>query len=49
MIAQTKVLYEPLFEPDAAQLSGMGDAINKIQQSFPDYFDEDKLHRMTGL
>lgn len=49
MIAQTKVLYEPLFEPDAAQLSGMGDAINKIQQSFPDYFDEEKLHRMTGL
>ena len=49
MIAQTKVLYEPLFEPDAAQLSGMGDAINKIQQSFPEYFDEEKLHRMTGL
>lgn len=49
IIYQTKVAYEPLFEPDAAQLSGMGDAINKIQQSFPDYFDEDKLHELTGL
>ena len=46
---QTKVRYEPIFEPDAAQLSGMGDAINKIQQSFPDYFDEEKLHELTGL
>lgn len=46
---QTRVKYEPLFEPDAAQLSGMGDAINKIQQSFPDYFDEEKLHDLTGL
>lgn len=49
VLYQTKVRYEPLFEPDAAQLSGMGDAINKIQQSFPDYFDEEKLHDLTGL
>lgn len=49
IIYQTKVMYEPLFEPDAGQLSGIGDAVNKIQQSFPDYFDEEKLHRMTGL
>lgn len=49
IIYQTKVMYEPLFEPDAGQLSGIGDAVNKIQQSFPDYFDEEKLHRLTGL
>lgn len=49
IISQTKVMYEPLFEPDAGQLSGIGDAVNKIQQSFPDYFDEDKLHELTGL
>lgn len=49
IIYQTKVKYEPLFEPDAAQLSGIGDAVNKLQQSFPDYFDEDKLHELTGL
>jgi hypothetical protein len=49
VIYQTKVNYEPIFEPDAAQLSGMGDAVLKIQQAFPDYFDEEKLHRLTGL
>ena len=49
VIRETKVEYEPIFEPDAAQLSGLGDAILKIQQAFPDYFDESKLHRMTGL
>lgn len=49
VLYETKVEYEPLFEPDAAQLSGMGDAIIKIQQAFPDYFDERKLHRMTGI
>ena len=41
--------WEPLFEPDASQLSGIGDAINKIQQSFPDYFTEEKLRDFTGI
>lgn len=49
IIYQTKVKYEPLFEPDAAQLSGIGDAVNKLQQSFPDYFTEEKLHELTGI
>ena len=49
IIYQTRVMYEPLFEPDAGQLSGIGDAVNKIQQSFPDYFNEEKLHELTGL
>lgn len=39
----------PIFEPDASQLSGIGDAIIKIQQAFPDYFDEDKLKELTGI
>jgi hypothetical protein len=46
---QTKVRWEPVFEPDAAQLSGIGDAAIKIQQSFPNYFTEDKLHDLTGI
>ena len=46
---QTVPKWEPLFEPDAAQLSGIGDAAIKIQQSFPDYFTEEKLHDMTGI
>ena len=41
--------WEPIFEPDASQLSGIGDAINKIQQSFPDYFTEEKLRDFTGI
>lgn len=45
----TKVRWEPVFEPDAAQLSGIGDAAIKIQQAFPDYFTEDKLHDLTGI
>lgn len=46
---QTKARWEPVFEPDAAQLSGIGDAAIKIQQSFPDYFTEEKLHDLTGI
>lgn len=45
----SKPKWEPLFEPDASQLSGIGDAVNKIQQSFPDYFTEDKLRDVTGI
>ncbi|MBQ1290944.1 MAG: hypothetical protein IIY28_06305, partial [Lachnospiraceae bacterium] len=46
---ETTARWCPLFEPDASQISGIGDAVNKIQQSFPDYFTEDKLHDMTGI
>lgn len=46
---KTAPKWEPLFEPDATQLSGIGDAAIKIQQAFPSYFDEDKFHEMTGI
>lgn len=45
----TRASWEPIFEPDVAQLSGLGDAVNKIQQAFPDYFDENKLRNLTGI
>ena len=45
----TKPKWEPVFEPDAAALSGIGDAAIKLQQSFPDYFDEEKLKDLTGI
>ena len=48
-VYQTRVRWEPIFEPDAGQLGAIGDAANKIQQSFPDYFTEDKLHDLTGI
>lgn len=45
----TRPKFEPIFEPDASQLSGIGDAVAKIQQAFPNYFTEDKLRDMTGI
>ncbi len=45
----TKATWEPIFEPDAAALSGLGDATIKIQQAFPDYFTEEKLKDLTGI
>lgn len=45
----TKPKWAPLFEPSASQISGIGDAVQKIQQSFPDYFTEEKLHELTGI
>jgi len=41
--------WEPVFEPDASALSGIGDAMIKLQQAFPDYFTEDKLKDLTGI
>lgn len=41
--------WEPVFEPDSSAMSGIGDAAIKFQQSFPDYFDEDKLKDLMGV
>ena len=48
-IAQTRVLWDPIFEPDISVVGAVGDAVQKIQTSFPDYFDEDKLKELTGI
>lgn len=48
-IYQSKARWLPIFEPDASSLSGLGDAINKLQQSFPDYITEKKLENLTGI
>lgn len=45
----TKPVFEPIFEPDAAMLSGIGDAILKLNQAIPNYFDENKMKDMTGI
>ena len=45
----TQVKWAPIFEPDVTSLSGIGDAIQKIQTSFPDYFTEEKLKELTGI
>jgi hypothetical protein len=38
-----------LFEPDAAMLSGLGDASLKLSQAFPEYMTDKKLKEMTGI
>ncbi len=45
----TRPLFDPLFEPDASQMGAIGDAVLKLQQSFPEYFTEQKLREMTGI
>lgn len=45
----TKLAWYPTFEPDVSELAGIGDAIYKISQSFPEHFDELKLFDLTGL
>ena len=48
-VYMTKPKFEPLFEPDASQLGAIGDAVMKLQQAFPDYFNEEKLRDLTGI
>lgn len=45
----TKPIWEPLFEPDAAMLSSMGDGVIKFNQAVPGYFNKDNLEDMTGI
>lgn len=39
----------PVFEPDAAMLSSIGDGAIKINQAIPGYIDRDNLHDLTGI
>lgn len=45
----TKPVWEPIFEPDAAMLSGIGDGAAKINQAVPGYFNKDNLRELTGI
>lgn len=41
--------FEPIFEPDAAMLSVVGDGAIKINQAVPGYFDRKTLRDLTGI
>ena len=41
--------WEPIFEPDAAMLSLIGDGAIKINQAVPGFFDKDSLRDLTGI
>ena len=45
----TKPVWEPVFEPDAAMLSSIGDGVNKINQTVPGYFGVGNLRNLTGM
>lgn len=45
----TTPLWEPVFEPDAAMLSSIGDGVGKINQAVPGYFGAENLRAMTGI
>lgn len=45
----TTPIWEPIFEPDAAMLSSMGDGAIKINQAVPGYFNKDNLEVITGI
>lgn len=49
ILYMTKPTWEPVFEPDAAMLSGIGDALIKLEQSHPGYITDDKLKELTGI
>lgn len=45
----TKPIFEPIFEPDAATLSSIGDGAIKINQAVPGYFAKENLRDLTGI
>lgn len=45
----TRSAWEPVFEPDAAMLSGIGDGAIKINQAVPGYFGKENLRELTGI
>ena len=47
--AETKPSWQPIFEPDAAAMGAIGDAIYKINEAYPDFMGENNIRRMTGL
>lgn len=41
--------WEPIFEPDAAALSGIGDGVIKINQSIPGFIGKEAMRNLTGI
>lgn len=49
VIKDTKIVWNPLVEPDAATLSGIGDGLIKINQAVPGFFTADVLSDLLGI
>lgn len=48
-ITYTKAIWLPPFQTDVGSLSGVGDAIQKINSVVPDYLTSDKILEITGI
>ena len=48
-VYDTKLKWDPIFEPDAAALSVIGDGAIKINQAVPGFFDAETLKDLTGI
>lgn len=48
-IYETVPVWAPIFEPDAAMLSQIGDGAIKVNQAVEGFFNADTLHRLTGI
>lgn len=48
-IYMTQPVWEPVFEPDAAMLSGIGDGVGKINQAVPGFIGTNALQDLTGI
>lgn len=48
-VFETKVLWKPTFEPDAAMLSAIGDGVFKLNEAIPNFVDEARMRRLTGI
>lgn len=46
---ETKTVWRPTFEPDAAMLSLIGDGVLKLNQAIDGYIDEAKMVKLTGI
>lgn len=45
----TRPEWEPVFEPDAAMLSSIGDGVTKLNQAVPGYMGKRNLRSLTGI
>lgn len=45
----TRPQWEPVFEPDSAMLSGIGDGVIKLNQAVPGYIGAGNLRNLTGI
>ena len=48
-ITVTTPMWLPPFQADVSMLAGIGDAIMKINETYPDYLTQEKLLELTGI